>query len=82
MIESFFKQYPSLPINTNSKVRIFKEGQGVNWNQMKSSFLNQGKLDWIQKYNKSRIARLINHIKKPFEEQARIANFSGAYDMT
>jgi hypothetical protein len=31
---------------------------------------------------KNRLNRLKEHIKKPYEEQIRIANLAGAYDMT
>jgi hypothetical protein len=41
LIDRYYQQYPTLPVG-QSKIRIFREGQGLRWNDIKSSFLNQG----------------------------------------
>ena len=40
MIQRFFRDNSTLPVGP-SKIRIFKEGQGIRWNDIKTSFLNQ-----------------------------------------
>lgn len=78
MIKRFTKDIPTLPVGGNSKQRIFKEGQGIRWSDIKSSFLNQSTLDFITKYVKNRQAYLTLHLKKSAQEQNRIAMQAGA----
>lgn len=45
LIERYSKENPTIPVGT-SKSRVFKEGQ-IRWNDIKRSFLDQSRLDWI-----------------------------------
>ena len=79
LLERYAKENPTLPICA-SKIRIFKEGQ-MRWNEIKPSFLNKSKLDWITNYTRSRMNRLTTHLKRPLKEQARIARLCAVNDL-
>jgi len=39
-MERWCRENPTLPIVGQSKLRVFKEGQGIRWSDIKSNFLN------------------------------------------
>lgn len=41
LIERYYNHTSTLPVG-QSKIKIFREGQGLRWNDIKSTFLNQG----------------------------------------
>ena len=40
-IDRFHKDFPTLPVGNSGKVKVFKEGNGIRWNDISSNFLNK-----------------------------------------
>ena len=80
LIQRFFKDFTTLPIGNSKSTRCFKEGQGLRYSDIKSTFLNQQskflsfliclELDWIAFYIKTRTDRLVSHVQKTPDQQA------------
>lgn len=73
-IDKFHKDFPTLPVGQSGKIRIFKEGSTLRWNDINNNFLNKSKIEWIQTYMKSRQEKLWTHLKKSAQEQQRISD--------
>ena len=63
-IEQITSQNPSFPITHSSKLKLFKDGV-INWQQLdnKNYFVNQTRVDQIEKYSKRRFEALIKAIQ-------------------
>jgi len=61
LIQKAAKENGCLPVGSNLKTRVFKEGQ-IKWNEIKSPILNQQKCDEIKVYAMTRTKRLFTHL--------------------